>query len=110
MKELKLTEFRQICDNLSPAKYIYDTDNQIGCKASDLKMILFFNKVVVSLAPNCICFQGEGGNLRLDRVKSIRLYDDTGIPDLIFAIECGNLEDDKDNKTCVITMKKFLCI
>lgn len=106
MTELSLTDFRQLCEKFSPVKYIYDTDNQIGGKTSDIKMLFFFDRVIVSLAPNCVCFQGDGGNLRLDRVKSIRLYEGVGISDAIIGIDCGNLMDNKEDKTHVISVKK----
>lgn len=106
MEDLTLTRFRQICNKTEPLKFVYDTDNQIGGKTNDLKMLLFFTKVVVSLAPNCICFQGDGGTLRLDRVKAIRIAEGYGVYDIIFCIDCGNLNDENDDKTYVVTAKK----
>lgn len=107
MKNLTLTGFIRTCDRLSLEKFIFDTDNQTDGGINDLKMMLFFSKVIVSLAPNCICFQGDGGVLRLDRVKSIQYDEGSDIPDLIFRIVCGNLEDDKDDKTYVITAENI---
>ena len=107
MKDLTLTGFQKICNDLAPVKFVYDTDNQIGGKTSDLKIISFFTKAIVSLAPNCICFQGDGGILRLDRVKAIRICEGVGIPDIIFCIDCGNLNDNNDDITYVVTAKKF---
>ena len=105
MRELTLTSFQQLCDRFSPSKYIYDTDNQIEEEISDIRMLLFFTKTVVSLAPNCICFQGDGGTLRLDRVKTVRMAEGFGGYDIVFYIVCGNLRDDKEDKTYVVTAK-----
>lgn len=106
MKDLTLTGFQRLCNEIVPVKFIYDTDNQIEGETNDLKMLLFFTQVIVSLAPNCICFKGDGGTLRLDRVKAVRINDEAGIPDIIFYVNCGNLDDKTDDKTYVVTAKK----
>ncbi|MDO5547453.1 MAG: hypothetical protein Q4F79_03105 [Eubacteriales bacterium] len=93
MQVLSMTGFRKICEEIAPASFIYDTENQPGGTNKDAKMVMRYSDVAFMLNPNRICFKNDAGTLCLNRVKSIRCHDNTEMVGQVFSIVCGNAKN-----------------
>lgn len=94
MKTLSVTGFRKVCQEISPASFIFDTENQVGYLDTDVKIVSKYSDVIFMLNPNRICFKNENGTVCFNRVKYVRYYDDKRDMGNIFSIVCGNAKDE----------------
>lgn len=94
MQMLSMTGFRKKCEEIAPASFIFDTENQPGGVNKDAKMVTRYSDVVFMLNPNRICFKNEAGTLCFNRVKSIRYHDDPDTVGEVFSIVCGNTQNE----------------
>lgn len=111
MKTLTMTDFRKLCQQISPATFIFDTGNQSGNADANVKMVSRYSDVVFMLNPNRICLKNECGTLCFDRVKSVRYFDDKPTVGAIFDIICGDSSGDSSyvSYTIVADSKKNSC-
>lgn len=94
MQMLSMTGFRKVCEEIAPASFIFDTENQPSGANKDVKIVTRYSEVVFMLNPNRICFKNETGTLCFNRVKSIRYLDDQETVGEIFSIVCGNAQNE----------------
>ena len=93
MRILSVSEFSKYCSDVSPACYIYATDNQDDKYSHTMRMTLRFPKVIINLKPDRICFVNELDKLSFESVKEIHMFDDKPSIGTVFNIvcmECGN--------------------
>ena len=103
---LTINGFKKKCEEIVPASFIYDTENQAN-KDRHIQIIQRYAEVICMMNPNRICFKGESGTLCLSRVKSIRYHDDPENIGEIFSIVCGNsLDVNSDTSFTIIADPK----
>lgn len=109
MRILSMTGFRKICEELAPASFIFDTENQPGGANRDAKTIMRYSDVVFMLNPNRICFKNEMGTLCFNRVKLIRYHDDPEVVGKLFSIVCGDsCNENQDMTYAILVDRKIL--
>lgn len=109
MKKLSVIEFQRVCQQIAPATFIFDTENQSG--NANVKMVSRYSDVVFMLNPNRICLKNECGTLCFDRVNVVRYFDDKPTVGAIFDIVCGDSDDSSSHTsyTIVVDSKKNCC-
>ncbi len=102
MEVLSMLKFKEMCEKISPATFIFDTENQPNGMNSDWKFVGRFSSIIFTLNPNRICLKNENCSLCLNRVKSIRFHNEMDAVGHIFSIICGNMHDNEQDITCTI--------
>lgn len=110
MQMLSMTGFRKVCEEIAPASFIFDTENQPGGANKDAKMIMRYSDVVFMLNPNRICFRNEMGTLCLNRVKSVRYHDASDMVGDVFSIVCGNSQNENADISYTIVADRKISI
>lgn len=86
VKNLSVTEFQRVCEQIAPVTFIFDTENQSD--NTRLKMVSRYSDMIFMLSPNRICLKNNYGTLCFDRVSSIRYFDDRPSIGAVFDIIC----------------------
>lgn len=102
MQMLSMTGFRKVCEEIAPASFIFDTENQPGGANKDVKIVMRYSDVVFMMNPNRICFKNGTGTLCLNRVKSIRYHDAPEVVGKTFSIVCGDSYSENQDMTYTI--------
>lgn len=89
MEELSMSEFRNLCQNLSPSTYVFDTSKQNTTLFHYSDIISEYTDVIFMLNPNRICFKNSNGTLCFNRVKEIIHSKNCDSTD-VFRIVCEN--------------------
>ena len=91
MQNLSVREFKQKCECIAPKQYIFASINQSWNRVEDpMKLEMSFQIMLIAYNPNAICFKNSSGLMCLERVKKIRLDDETSPLGAIFTIVCGD--------------------
>lgn len=106
MQMLSITGFKKMCEKISPATFIFDTENQPWVSDRHLKMVARYSEMICMLNPNRICFKNNHDTLCLNRVKAIRYHDDDESVGETFSIICGNSKTDNVDVSYVIVADK----
>lgn len=94
MKVLSVTGFKNFYNNNTPAIFIFDTENQPNGDLEDVKTVQRYTNMACMLNPNRIMFANEQGNIVLNGVKCVRIYE--GSMGYLVSIVVGN-KNDSDN-------------
>lgn len=94
IKSLSMTEFKNVCEQLSFNDYVFVSENQEWSKIShSAKVKLCFTNMITMLNPNTIWFKDSDSFLQLGMVKKINMTEEDTILGTIFTIICGNPKD-----------------
>lgn len=103
---LSVREFKEMCDTMSPSRFIFSSENQLRNEAKHLISIqITFSVMLIAFNPNAVCFKNSQGNLCLDRVKYVRKENDGSTIGTIFTIICGDFDNEKDDEYYTIVVR-----
>lgn len=89
MQKLSVREFKNLCDQKSNRKFIFDSVNQNWCKVGEtMKIKLEFDNFVISFNPNTVRLRSPAGEVVFERVRYIEECEPSLLGD-VFNIVCG---------------------
>jgi len=86
---MSLSEFSEYCSKQVSPSYIYSTENQGDGFTPSASMVMRFNKVIINLKPNRICFISDESNLIFDGVKEVQMLNNNPAIGKFFRIICS---------------------
>ena len=102
-KTLSVREFKDLCDTLSPSRFIFSTENQLWDKADHtISVKLTFSIMLIAFNPNVICFKNSSDYLCLEKVKCIRTDKNKCALGTVFTIICGDFNSNTNDVTYTI--------
>lgn len=104
MKILSISEFKNLCNKLSPSEFIISTDNQrFDSTECGMKCDLAFPAIAISSNPSTICFKGKNDSyIKLSRIKHIKKREDSLLGEVFDIICIGFLNENKEYSYTVI--------
>ncbi len=106
MQNLSVREFKNVCDTLSPSKFIFTSENQQWDKVNHtIKVSLSFKIMLIAFNPNTICFKNADNALCLERVKYIRVNDENSLIGAVFTIVCGDFSSSDSDVSYTIVAR-----
>lgn len=106
MKTLSVNEFKRLCSQVPFKSFGFCHDRQVGGMVRDMKLSSRYNEIIIMLNPNRICLKNEYGTLTFGRVKFVIKFDSENGHDDVFGIVCGNINNNKENTTYIISTIK----
>lgn len=102
MQKLSVWEFKEYCDNLSPRRYIFNSENQEWSRVEDtIRIKVEFGNMIISFNPNTIYLKSKNDFISLERVKYVKLSEKSLLGE-VFTIVCGNSLNSLSDKSYTI--------
>ena len=104
MKILSISEFKGLCNKLSPSEFIISTDNQrADLSECGIKCSFTFPTMVIASNPSSICFRDKNNSyIKLERIKHIKKCEDSLLGKVFDIICTGFLDTNKEFSYTVI--------
>lgn len=110
MKDLSIKDFASLCSQISPATFLFDTNNQVPedlCCGDTARCVSYYDSVIVMTNPNRMCFRRGESYICFENVIKILLCDKIFDQMFSFIIVCAPTENaDKNNVYTMIADKK----
>lgn len=108
MTRLSVLEFKEICDYLSPHRYIFTTENQEWYSFYFNAIAeIAFEVMLITHSLDAVYLKNNNGFFRLNRIKYIEMHDKkTTVGDVVFRIVCGSIFDNSQDIAYTIIAQK----